>query len=82
LKAKKEECQPLTSMCCRSKFACQSHPIQKLLKAGARMPETGKPLLLNPGIQGDELALTREFSVVMTIDAILGQVRTRMCVWR
>lgn len=50
-----------------------SHPIIKFLQASNEQPVAGKSLTLKAGYIGDELELAREYSVIMTIDAVTQQ---------
>ena len=50
-----------------------SHPIIRFLQAANEKPVAGKSLALKTGYVGDELELAREYSVIMTIDAITQQ---------
>ncbi|WP_439407871.1 hypothetical protein ACNJX9_03990 [Bradyrhizobium sp. DASA03076] len=49
------------------------HPIIRFLQAANDKPTAGKSLILKTGYDGDELELAREYSVIMTIDAITQQ---------
>ncbi|WP_157083638.1 hypothetical protein [Bradyrhizobium manausense] len=49
------------------------HPIIRFLQAANEKPTAGKSLTLKTGYDGDELELAREYSVIMTIDAITQQ---------
>jgi hypothetical protein len=50
-----------------------SHPIIISLQASNAMPKTGDMLDLGHGYKGDALQLAREYSVIMTLDAIFEQ---------
>jgi hypothetical protein len=50
-----------------------SHPIIRFLQAANEKPVAGKSLTLKTGYVGDELELAREYSVIMTIDAVTQQ---------
>jgi hypothetical protein len=50
-----------------------SHPIIQFLQAANEKPVAGKSLTLKAGYVGDELELAREYSVIMTIDAVTQQ---------
>ena len=49
------------------------HPIVQFLQAANEKPIAGKSLTLKAGYVGDELELAREYSVIMTIDAVTQQ---------
>jgi len=49
------------------------HPIIRFLQAANEKPMAGKSLTLKTGYDGDELELAREYSVIMTIDAVTQQ---------
>lgn len=49
------------------------HPIIAALQASNAKPKAGTQLTLAKGYVGDELELAREYSVIMTLDAIFGQ---------
>jgi len=49
------------------------HPVIRLLQAANAQPVAGKSLTLKGGYVGDELELAREYSVIMTIDAVTQQ---------
>ena len=50
-----------------------SYPIIQFLQAANEKPVAGKRLTLKAGYVGDELELAREYSVIMTIDAVTQQ---------
>jgi hypothetical protein len=49
------------------------HPVIRLLQAANAKPVAGRSLTLKAGYVGDELELVREYSVIMTIDAVTQQ---------
>ena len=49
------------------------HPIIQFLQAAHEKPTAGTSLTLKAGYVGDELELAREYSVIMTIDAVTQQ---------
>jgi hypothetical protein len=49
------------------------HPIVQFLQAANDKPMAGRSLTLKAGYLGDELELAREYSVIMTIDAVTQQ---------
>ena len=50
-----------------------NHPIIRLLQASNARPVAGRSLTLKAGYVGDEFELAREYSVIMTIDAVTQQ---------
>jgi hypothetical protein len=50
-----------------------NHPIIRLLQASNARPIAGRSLTLKAGYVGDEFELAREYSVIMTIDAVTQQ---------
>jgi hypothetical protein len=50
-----------------------NHPIIRALQASNPKPRAGTALTLARGKVGDALELAREYSVIMTLDAVLGQ---------
>jgi hypothetical protein len=50
-----------------------SHPVIASLQASNPKPKAGTSLTLAKGFTGDALQLAREYSVIMTLDAVLGQ---------
>jgi hypothetical protein len=50
-----------------------SHPISELIQAKNRQPQKEKRLLLKSGYTGDEFELSREFSLILTLDSVFGQ---------
>jgi hypothetical protein len=50
-----------------------NHPIIRLLQAANAQPVAGKSLALKAGYAGDEAELAREYSIIMTIDAVTQQ---------
>jgi hypothetical protein len=49
------------------------HPIIAYLQAGNPFPAKGRQEVLKPGYQGDAWELAREYSVIMTLDAVFQQ---------
>jgi hypothetical protein len=50
-----------------------SHPIIAFLQADNRLPVKGGQEVLKPGCQGNAWELAREYSVIMTLDAVFQQ---------
>ncbi len=50
-----------------------SHPVIASIQAGNPKPQAGTQVTLKKGYVGDALELAREYSVIMTLDAIFGQ---------
>jgi hypothetical protein len=50
-----------------------NHPIIAFLQANNPKPKTGTPITLANGYSGDQLELAREYSVIMTLDAVFQQ---------
>src|ERR1700682_1527304 len=50
-----------------------NHPIIRLLQAANAQPVAGKSMSLKGGYVGDEVELAREYSIIMTIDAVTQQ---------
>lgn len=50
-----------------------NHAVMKFLQAGNPQPKKGDTILMHPNYTGDALTLAREFSTILTIDAVFGQ---------
>ena len=78
IKAKKEDTEMATeSMISKGWRGATSlnlnHPVMKLLQAGNSQPKKGDTILMRTDYSGDALTLAREFSIILTIDAVFGQ---------